>query len=105
MDRAKKLHMIDDLFAAHDDVQAQLDALRPALNPDPGCELYSAIFVLLDVAISATAAAIGDNSEWLEWMVHENDCGRKAYEAGHINDMRKIQSAEDILYLIEEVNA
>ena len=105
MDRRTKLHMLDDLFAAHDDLHAQLNALRPVLNPDPGCELYSAIFVLLDVAINATAAAIGDKSNWLDWMVHENDCGRKGHEAGFINDMRQIKSAEDLLYLIEEVNA
>ena len=105
MDRSKKIHMLDDLFAAHDELHAVMDALKVTIDPDPGCPLYSAIFAVEDFAISATAAAIGDKSNWLEWMIHENDCGRKGYEAGPSGDMRQIQSAEDLLCLIEEVNA
>jgi hypothetical protein len=101
----QKLERIRELFAAHDDVLAQLDALHPALNPDPGCELYSAIFGLLDVAINATAAALGDNSNWLEWMVNENECGRRGHEAGYSNALKPIRTAEDLLDLIEDNDA
>ena len=105
MDRKTKLHMIDDLFAAHDAIYDQIDALKSTIDPDPGCALYEAIFGLLDVAIRATSAAIGDNIEWLEWMIYENDCGRKGHEAGRANTMRPIRTAEDILDLIEDNDA
>lgn len=105
MDRVKKLHMIDDLFAAHDEMHAALDSLKESLNPDPSCGLYSAAFGLLDVAVSATAAALGDNDGWLDWMIHENECGRRGHEAGYINALKPIRTAEDILDLIEEGNA
>ena len=53
----------------------------------------------------ATASAVGDNSEWLEWMIHENDCGRRGHEAGRQDAMKPIRTAKDILYIIEDNNA
>ena len=103
--RQQKSYTIGKLIAAHDAVHAQLDALKPTLNPDPGCPLYNAIFELLNVAIMATAEAIGGSAgEWLDWFVIENDCGRKAHEAGYDNRLRPIRTVEDLLDLIEEGN-
>ena len=100
--RAEKIDMINDLFLAHDDIYRHIDALKSTLNPDPGCALYESIFKLLDVAVNATSLALGDNGEWLEWMIYENDCGHKGPEAGYINEMRPIRTAEDLLQLIED---
>ena len=102
MTRQQKLHLIDDLIAAHDAVHAQLDALRGSINPDPGCPLYNSIFELLNVAIVSTSAATGDNGEWIDWFINENDCGRKAYEAGYEGRLRPIRTVEDLLDLIEQ---
>ena len=101
MTRAEKLKMLNDLFAAHDDIQRHIEALKSTLNPDPGCAFYESVFKLLDVAVNVTASAIGDNSEWLEWMVHENDCGRRGHEAGYTDQLKPIRTAEDLLDLIE----
>ena len=99
--RQQKIHLLDDLIAAHDAVHAQMDALKLTINPDPGCLLYNAVFELLEVAISSTATAIGDEGTWLDWFVHENDCGRKGHEAGYDNRVKPIRTAEDLLDLIE----
>lgn len=99
--RQQKLHLIDDLLAAHDAVHAQLDALKLTVNPDPGCRLYSAIFELLETAIAATSAAIGDNNKWIDWFIHDNECGRRGHEAGYTDQLKPIKTAEDILDLIE----
>lgn len=102
MNHQQKLERISELFAAIDAVHAQLDALRPTLNPDPGCALYDAIYALEHQAICSTAYAVGDSGDWLDWMIHENACGRKGYEAGYINALKPIRTADDILELIEE---
>lgn len=99
--RQQKIHLLDDLIAAHDAVNAQLDSLRVTLDPYPGCPLYNAVFELLNVAIASTSAAIGDNGEWIAWFVTENDCGRKGYEAGHSDNLRPVRAVEDLLDLIE----
>ena len=100
--RKQKAQLIDTLIAAHDAVHAQMDALKLAIDPNPGCPLYTAVFELLNVAIMATAEAIGGSAgEWLDWFVHDNDCGRKAYEAGYDNRLRPIRTVEDLLDLIE----
>lgn len=100
--RKQKAQLLDTIIAAHDAVHAQMDALKPTLNPDPGCPLYTAVFELLDVAILAAASAIGDSAgEWLDWFVHDNDCGRKAYEAGYNDNLKPIRTVEDLLDLIE----
>ena len=48
-----------------------------------------------------TSAAIGDTATWLDWFVHENDCGRKGHEAGYDNRVKPIRTAEDLIDLIE----
>lgn len=104
MDRTEKLDMINDLFIAHDDIHRHIDALKSTLNPGPGCPLYNAVFELLNVAIMATAEALGDDEERVWWMVHENECGRRGHEAWYINALKPIRTAEDLLELIEEDN-
>ena len=100
--RKQKAQLIDTLIAAHDAAHAQMDALKLALDPNPGCPLYTAVFELIDVAILAASSAIGDSAgEWLDWFVHDNDCGRKAHEAGYDNRLRPIRTVEDLLDLIE----
>ena len=101
--RKQKAQLIDTLIAAHDAAHEQIDALKLTLDPNPGCSLYTAVFELIDVAILAAASAIGDSAgEWLDWFVHDNDCGRKAHEAGYDNRLRPIRTVEDLLDLIEE---
>ena len=101
--RKQKAQLIDTLIAAHDAAHAQMDALKLALDPNPGCPLYTAVFELIDVAILAAASAIGDSAgEWLDWFVHDNDCGRKAYEAGYNDNLKPIRTVEDLLDLIEQ---
>ena len=100
--RTKKLYLIDDLCAAHDSLIAQLDALKPTLNPDPGSPFFSAAFELSNVAIKATASAIGDRYKWVDWYVIANDCGRNGREAGYTAyQLKPIRTAEDLLDLIE----
>ena len=99
--RKQKLHLIDDLIAAHDAVHAQMDALKPTLDPDPGSPFYTAVFELLETAIAATAAAIGDTASWIDWYVHDNDCGRRGHEAGYDGQLKPIRTAEDLIDLIE----
>ena len=104
MNHQQKLERISELFAAIDAVHAQLDALRPTLSPDPGCSLYEAVFALEHQAVCSTAYAVGDTGDWLDWMVNENDMGRRGHEAGYSAAMRPIRTAADLLALIEEGN-
>ena len=100
--RQQKAQLIDTLIAAHDAVHAQMDALKITLDPNPGCSLYTAVFELIDVAILAAASAIGDSAgEWLDWFVHDNDCGRRGHEAGYDGQIKPIRTVEDLLDLIE----
>ena len=103
MTRQQKIKLINDLTIARDEVYARMDDLNGVISPDPGCKLYGAIFELLGVAIDSTAAAIGDDMhKWLDWFIHENDCGRKGYEAGYEGRIKPIRTIEDLLDLIEQ---
>lgn len=99
--RKQKAQLIDTLIAAHDAAHAQMAALKRVLDPDPGCPWYDAAFGMLNVAIKATAAAIGDKYDWIDWYVIENDCGRKGQEAGYTDNIKPIRTVEDLLDLIE----
>ena len=45
---------------------------------------------------------IGDDSNWLDWFIFENDCGEKAMEAGYDKNLKPIKTIDDLIELIEE---
>ena len=103
--REQKLKLIDDIIAAHDTVHAQVDALKQTLDPDPGSPFYTAIFKLLETAITATSAAIGDTGKWIDWYINDNDCGRNGYEVTYANTKKivvfVVNNTSDILDVVE----
>ena len=49
------------------------------------------------------AKNVGDASDWLNWYQFENGMGKKCLSAGYDDDMRKIKTLEDLLWLLDGV--
>ena len=103
--RKQKLYLIDNLIAAHNAIHKQLDILKLSLYPDPGSPLYTAVFDILNSAIESTSAAIGDTGKWIDWYIHDNDCGKNGYEATYANAEKIVvfivNNTSDILDVVE----
>lgn len=51
--------------------------------------------------IQICAGLLGDDCEWIEWFIFENDCGRKGLLATNGEDiMKPIRTVEDLAELI-----
>lgn len=77
------------------------EALRGVVGCDPDSTLWLAVFGMQDAIVKQTARLIGDECEWLQWFVFENDCGCKGLEAGFNGKTRRIKTAAQLAKLIE----
>ena len=85
-------------------MQIQSDRMTKAsrailLTPEsPLCEPQAITESLL---IKALSRLVGDHLDNIEWFVYECDFGRNAQEAGLKNNMKKINSHDQLRWLIE----
>jgi hypothetical protein len=63
--------------------------------------IHQAVWALQAAYTKAVGKLVGDPAEWLSWYAHENDFGRKAYEAGVTGDMRPIKDLDDLLWVMQ----
>lgn len=56
-----------------------------------------------DAYLAAISAQLGDADGWLQWFIHDNDCGRKKMEARAAAwpALRPIRTPRDLARLIE----
>lgn len=96
----EKLIMLEDWQSAHDNLEAQFDALGKLFDGVTG-PLFDASWRVFSNYTKTVAVLLGDKFDTLEWYWMENDFGRKAMEAGVKGRMRKITDFEELLWLIE----
>lgn len=86
------------------DLDDAYDAMHKAVGCDIGSPLWTAIFATQEALINQTAKLIGDDWEWLNWYIYENESGARGFEAspGSGKPMRKIKTAAHLARLIEE---
>lgn len=87
------------------DMQIQSDKLIKAterLLIAPESPLIEPHYVVEGNLIKVIERLIGDDFDNISWFVYECDYGRKPLEAGCKNDMRSIDSIENIRWLIEQ---
>ncbi len=63
--------------------------------------LFAQLFATEDLALTYLKKLIGDEYDWLDWFIYENDCGKKGYEAGEKGNLKPVKTIEDILEIIE----
>ena len=51
--------------------------------------------------INMVSKLVGDNHEWVEWHIYENDFGKKKFEAGFDGKLKKITNWDMLLDIVE----
>ena len=64
-------------------------------------ELFDRTFRCFDRYKEAVSEIVGDKSDWIGWYIYDNDCGKNGLEAGHEDNMKSIETIDDLLELIE----
>jgi hypothetical protein len=64
------------------------------------CEIFEVLYSSLEFSLKLVEGKYNDKSNWISWYIYENDWGKKEYEAGYDNNMKKICSVEDLYNII-----
>jgi hypothetical protein len=58
--------------------------------------------LMQDALIDVAMLVSGDNDEWINWYVYDNDLGRKALLAGKPGSLKPITNAKELLEIIND---
>jgi len=99
MDKERKIQLVMECLEAYDRIEAVTDDLNRLFNgtDSPVC---NAMYTAHDLLMKRTSELVGDSSEWIDWFVVENDCGKRGLSAGYDDDVKPIRSAGDLLKLM-----
>lgn len=77
--------------------------LRQMFGASPECEVNDIMGKIFLQYTNLVAEKVGDKDNWLDWFLYDNDAGRNGFEAkaSSWKEMRKIQTIENLLDLIE----
>lgn len=64
-------------------------------------ELFDKTYQCFDRYKETVSEIVGDKSDWIGWYIYDNDCGEKGLEAGHEDNMKSIETIDDLLELID----
>jgi len=81
---------------------AELDNLTKgiaSIAPGSVCEVG---YHFLDDYIKLLSEAAGDDSDWIEWYVFENEMGKRKLKAGYGGKEKKITNLDQLCDLIQE---
>ena len=80
--------------------EKEIDALIE-IGFRPESRLFTAINNALEALTAATSQIVGDESGWLDWYWLDCRMGRNPLEAGFSDDLRKICTLDDLIWLLE----
>lgn len=100
MTQEQKLAALTRWQQAMEQADAALNPVISLLKLEPESPVCEAVWRLQRVLIDTTADLVGDQGDWLDWYAHENEMGRKGYEAGPPWQQREIRTLEDLLWIL-----
>jgi hypothetical protein len=100
MTKTEKLALLREWSVKMETADILIDPVTNCLGLSVESPIHQAVWTLQDAYTKAVAKLVGDPAEWLSWYAHENDFGRKAYEAGVKGDMRPIKDLDDLLWVM-----
>ena len=86
----------------HKKIEELIDSSSELFGFSDGSKFYDYIFEIDNYMMQEVMQKIGDDSNWLDWFIFENDCGEKAMEAGYDKNLKPIKTIDDLIELIEE---
>lgn len=101
-------HINENHWAFVESKLLQMQAQRKRLHDSvellmlhPESPVYESQHILEQALIDSLEQLIGDANQTIDWFVHETNFGEKAMEAGFQDDMRTINTFEQLRWLIE----
>ena len=81
------------------DESNSLNSNLATISPGAICEVG---YHFLDDYIKLLSEAVGDDSDWIDWYVFEDEMGKKGMKAGYDGKEKKITNLDQLWGLIQE---
>lgn len=101
MTQDQKWEYIKKTLTKMQDCEDKHTAARKAVGLDFESPLVEPMHRMQDMLIDTLSIMVGDDFGSLGWYITECDYGLKPMEAGCTGNMRKIQTVDDVRWLIE----
>ena len=100
MTQKEQLNALTRWKRTYDQLDASFSGVNKWLSCAPESKLYGAAWMAFDNYTDCLERLVGDSGSWLHWYCWENGMGKKRLEAGIGNNMRKIKTIKDLLWVI-----
>ena len=94
-DFAEYINAIAKFNSELDSINGHISAIAPGAVCDIGGHF-------LDSYIALLSESVGDDNNWVDWFVWEDDFGKKKLKAGYDGKEKKICNVDKLWELIEE---
>jgi hypothetical protein len=102
MNREKRIWIISKLVAQHKALDSHFDILSKTLGSQVGSPFFDCMYKAMDSYLESVSEWLGDDFGWINWFIHENDYGKRAYAAKPSKGRkRKIRTVENLVDIIE----
>ena len=103
-----KLEILDETIRRYKELREVCDAFAKLTGASFEIGLLDKLWRCVEYHRAHTAELIGDgppNDTWLDWYIHENDCGADGKVAGYAGNLKPVRNTKDLLKLIEKGSA
>jgi hypothetical protein len=100
MTASQMLPLLQSWKDRHAELSAQMDALSVPLGGTFDGPLFNAVWMTWDAYTDQLAHRLGDEHDWLQWFVSENDMGRKGMEVHSLTRSLKVRTLRQLASLI-----
>lgn len=100
MTAAQMLPLLQVWKDRHAELSAQMDALATPLGGTFDGPLFNAVWMTWDAYTDQLAHRLGDQGDWLQWFVSENDMGAKGLEVHSLTRSLKVRTLRQLASLI-----
>ena len=101
MTQLEKLKILDDVVSSHKSLEDMCNKLEAFTGIAHDALIFNTMREVAELSQDYAKQLVGDDNNWLDWYIYENDCGSKELKASIGLRMRKIKTTKDLLWLIE----
>jgi hypothetical protein len=102
IDHKYKIRLIQTAISEYKAMNDAGDKMNQLFGILSDCKAMLPFWVQFDSYLKVLSELVGDKDKWIEWYIFENDCGKKAFEAGYDKKLKPIKTASQLVQLIEE---
>jgi len=97
------MQLLEDWKRNHDQIEKLCDSVHAIFGHMPETKFYETVWESFGYHTLALSAALGDESDWLNWYQFDNEMGKNPHDASPPGGkMRKVKTLAQLLKIIEE---